>query len=73
MRTGKQYSIKMNYKTLSYLQMILHQVKHDGARSSDEKRRAFDQAIKAIESGIGEAYNYFLSKGTKTRVYTWEK
>jgi len=71
-KKGKQYSIEMNYKTLSYLQMILHQFKHDGLRDSDEKRRYYDIAMSSIHKGIEKAYNHFIEKKTKVRVYKWE-
>mgnify|MGYP001189229999 FL=1 len=72
-RRGKQYEIKLNYKTLQYLSMFLHQYKDEGLRDTEEKRLAYDQSIKAIRKGIGDAYQHFLSKGTKPRSYHFQQ
>ena len=72
-RNGKQYEIKLNYKTLQYLSTVLHQYKDDGLRDTAEKRSAHDQSTEAIRQGIGQAYEYFLSKGTKPRNYYFKR
>lgn len=72
-RKGKQYEIKLNYKTLQYLSMFLHQYKDDGLRDTAEKRTAHDHSVNAVRKGIGEAYKHFLSKGTKPRSYRFEQ
>jgi hypothetical protein len=69
----KQYEIKLNYKTLQYLSTVLHQYKDDGLRDTAEKRSAHDQSVEAIRRGIGKAYEYFLSKGTKPRSYHFKR
>ena len=71
-RNGKQYEIKLNYKTLQYLSMFLHQYKNEGLRDTAEKRSAHDQSVEAVRRGIGQAYKHFLSKGTKPRSYRFE-
>jgi hypothetical protein len=72
-RNGKQYEIKLNYKTLQYLSTVLHQYKDDGLRDTAEKRSAHDQSTEAIRRGIGQAYKHFLSKGTKPRNYYFKR
>jgi len=71
MRT-KTYPIHLNYRTLSYLQMVLHQFKQEGLRDTDQKRKCYDNAMASIHEGIGQAYNHFIEKKTKVRVYKWE-
>jgi hypothetical protein len=55
----------MNQKTLFYLQMFLHQHKHNGLRDTDEKRRAYDHAMAQIRKGIAKVYEHQVSKGLK--------
>jgi hypothetical protein len=64
-RNGKLYPLEMNQKTLFYLQMFLHQHKHNGLRDTDEKRRAYDHAMAQIRKGIAKVYEHQVSKGLK--------
>jgi hypothetical protein len=54
-RNGRQYEIKLNYKSLQYLSMILHQYKDDGLRDTYEKRMAHDQSTEAVQPWSGES------------------
>jgi hypothetical protein len=72
-RNGRQYEIKLNYKSLQYLSMILHQYKDDGLRDTYEKRMAYDQSTEAVRRGLGKAYKYFLSQGKHPRTYHFER
>jgi hypothetical protein len=54
-RNGRQYEIKLNYKSLQYLSMILHQYKDDGLRDTYEKRMAHDQSTEAVQPRTGES------------------
>jgi hypothetical protein len=72
-RNGRQYEIKLNYKSLQYLSMILHQYKDDGLRDTYEKRMAHDQSTEAVRRGLGKAYKYFLLQGKNPRTYHFER
>lgn len=72
-RNGRQYEIKLNYKTLQYLSMILHQYRDNGLRDTYEKRMAHDQSTEAVRRGLGKAYEYFLSQGKNPRTYHFER
>jgi hypothetical protein len=54
-RNGRQYEIKLNYKSLQYLSMILHQYKDDGLRDTYEKRMAYDQSTEAVQPWSGKS------------------
>ena len=71
-RNGKLYPLEMNQKTLFYLQMFLHQHKHNGLRDTDEKRRAYDHAMAQIRKGIAQVYAHQTMNGLKPpRTYTF--
>ena len=71
-RNGKLYPLEMNQKTLFYLQMFLHEYKHEGLRDTDEKRRAYDHAMDQIRKGIAKVYAHQTMNGLKPpRMYTF--
>ena len=71
-RNGKLYPLEMNQKTLFYLQMFLHQHKHNGLRDTDEKRRAYDHAMAQIRKGIAQVRAHQSMNGLKPpRTYTF--
>lgn len=72
MRRSKTFPINLNYTTLSYLQMMMHQHK-SSMRDNPEKRRAYDNSLKEIHEAIGKAYEHFLTQGKKIRIHSWEK
>ena len=64
-RNGKMYPLEMNQKALFFLQMFLHQYKHQGLRDTDEKRRAYDHAMDQIRKGIAKVYAHQAMHGLK--------